>query len=231
MFGLFYKILRILYNLFFIPKPPNLLGDREVEYAFVASQIPNGHGNALDFGSGRSNLSLMAALSGYRVTATDLTPNGFMFKNKNIKFLISDILKEPVKKNYFDLVINCSSIEHVGLSGRYGVFQSEPDGDLLAMSILRNSLKKQGIMILTIPVGIDTVVGSKHRVYGINRLTKLLKEFSITKEIYWTKGSRNIWVECSRKKALSKKPSDHFYNLGCFVLSPKRIGVKLQPKD
>jgi len=53
---------------------PNLLGDRDIEWSWVASQIPPSGGDALDFGAGNSSLGLVAALRGFKVVAMDLTP-------------------------------------------------------------------------------------------------------------------------------------------------------------
>jgi hypothetical protein len=52
----------------------NLWGDRDVEYSFIAAHMPNGPGKALDFGSGSSYMSLLAALRGFEVIALDLEP-------------------------------------------------------------------------------------------------------------------------------------------------------------
>jgi hypothetical protein len=74
-------------------------------------------------------------------------------------------------------------------------------------------------MILTIPVGVDTVVKTKHRVYGKKRLPLLISDYKVLKEVFWIKDSKNRWITSSKQKALSFKTSNYFYNLGCFVLS------------
>jgi len=55
-----------------------------------------------------------------------------------------DILKVDLPAKHFDLVINWSTVEHVGLAGRYGVTKSRPDGDLEAMARLRDLMKPGG---------------------------------------------------------------------------------------
>jgi hypothetical protein len=52
----------------------NLWGDRDVEYSFIAAHMPNGPGKALDFGSGSSYMSLLAALRGFEVIALVWSP-------------------------------------------------------------------------------------------------------------------------------------------------------------
>ena len=63
------------------------------------------------------------------------------------------------------------------------------------------------------------------RVYGLQRLPKLLGLFVVTKEEYWVKNSKNQWVRTVREDALNfhtrYDPSDPHgcaYALGCFVL-------------
>lgn len=208
-----------VYKRIFIPPAPNLIGDRDLEYAFIASNIPAKQGNALDFGSGKSNLSLISALRGYEVTSLDLLPNRLSYKHKNIKFIQKDIMNTNFPNNFFDLIINCSSIEHVGLPGRYNVAEKSINGDLIVMSKLSQILKKAGIMLLTIPVGVDVTIGSYHRIYGKKRLPKLLNKYNIRKELYWGKSKKNIWVEIKKSPALQIRGSKHYYGIGCYVLS------------
>ena len=80
--------------------------------------------------------------------------------------------KSPMK---FDMAFSISSFEHDGL-GRYGD-QLNPDGDLLAMAKMKSILKPNGILFLAIPVGRDVLVWNAHRIYGINRLPLLLKNW------------------------------------------------------
>ena len=215
--SLFIVILNIFQKIKF-GAPPNLIGDRDIEYSFIAANIPEKKGEILDFGSGGTPLSLIAELKGNDVTAFDLIKYDYNYKTK-FKFIQGDILKTiQLKENYFDTIINCSSIEHVGLNGRYGITEDFPDGDLLAMTKLKDLLKKNGTMLLTIPVGKDKIVKGMHRIYGKKRLPKLLSDFSILKQIYWVKNSINQWQETTRRNALNTKGSEKYYAIGCFVL-------------
>jgi hypothetical protein len=116
-------------------------------------------------------------------------------------------------------------VEHVGLSGRYGVTDPRPEGDLEAMKILVQAMKAGGIMLLTIPIGLDQVFTPLCRVYGNRRLPLLLAGYSIVKEKYWNKNNSNSWSSCSREEALQFHASagswdylQNIYALGCFVL-------------
>ncbi len=204
---------------------PNLAGDRNIEWSWVASQMPDGPGNALDFGAGPSFLGLIAAQRGFDVTAVDLGPVQWNYSHPGLRFLHGDILELPLPEKSFNLVINCSTVEHVGLSGRYGVTHDLIDGDLNAMSRLKELMTLEGLMLLTIPVGQDAVFSPMTRVYGEKRLPKLLEGYTIEKEAYWTKDDENRWIPTTQKTALSFKasagswnPLKNIYALGCFVL-------------
>ena len=204
---------------------PNLLGERDIEWSWMASQMPSGPGEALDFGPGRSYLALIAARRGFNVTAVDLKSVQWSYVYPRLRFLHGDILKLPLAKEHFDLVINCSTVEHVGLVGRYGVTESRPDGDLDAKARLRELMKPDGVMLLKVPVGQDAVFAPLARVYGGQRLPQLLNDYVVEKEEFWVKDGQNRWTLCDKETALDFKasagswdPLQNVYALGCFVL-------------
>ena len=209
-------------------KTPNLAGDRDIEWSWVSSQMPSGPGKALDFGPGTSSLGLMAVQRGFRVIAVDLEPVQWYYFHPELEFIQGDILKLSLPPKHFDLVINCSTVEHVGLAGRYSVAESSPDGDLEAMAHLRELMKPGGIMLLTIPIGQDAVFVPFCRVYGAERLPRLLGGFNVQKEAFWVKDNHNRWILAGRETALnfqtsagSWNPLSNIYALGCFVLERK----------
>ncbi len=203
----------------------NLLGDRDIEWSWVASQMPSGPGEALDFGNGGTYLGLIAALRDFNVLAVDLGAVCWPYEHPNLRFRQGDILKLPFSEKYFDLIINCSTVEHVGLVGRYGVIEDRQIGDLEAMALLRKLMKPGGIMLLTIPLGQDAVFPPMCRVYGKQRLPQLVDGFTVEKEIFWAKNEYNLWIQCDREMALtfhasagSRNPLQNVYALGGFVL-------------
>ncbi len=204
----------------------NLAGDRDIEWSWVAAHVPQGPGRALDFGCGGGALGLLAVQKGFEVTAVDLEEIRWFYWHPKLKFLREDIFS--VKRfgaDCFDLVINCSAVEHVGLAGRYGVMDEEPNGDILAMQHLRSLMKFGGKMLLTIPVGRDAVFKPMARVYGEKRLPLLLEGYEILKEEFWLKDSANRWVLTEKNAAVQFKAAMGAPNalknacaLGCFVL-------------
>lgn len=206
--------------------PVNLWGDRDIEWSWVAAHIPSGKGEALDFGNGGSHLGLSAAHHGFNTTAIDLEAVQWPYTHPNLRFVQGDILKLPLPKEYFDLIINCSTVEHVGLAGRYGETKQSRDGDLEAMGRLKELLKLRGMMLLTIPIGQDSVFAPLHRVYGAERLPQLLEGFTVEEEQFWIKNGQNRWQVCDKQSALGFKaivgsltdPLQNAYALGCFIL-------------
>jgi SAM-dependent methyltransferase len=197
---------------------PNLEGDRELEWSWVAANLGRGPGTALDFGCGLSGfLSMTAARRGYDVTAFDLRAIRWPHCHPSVRFSQGDMLQPHFNPSSFNLIINCSTIEHVGLSGRYGSVD-RPDGDLEAMAALRGLLAPDGMMVMTIPVGQDAVFRPSHRIYGRERLPRLLNGWKIERKEFWTKDGDNRWVPVDETKALNQPGSESYYGLGLYVL-------------
>jgi hypothetical protein len=115
-------------------------------------------------------------------------------------------------------VINCSTVEHVGLAGRYGIKEDMPDADFRVMALLRALMKDTGRMLLTIPVGREAVIRPLHRVYGKERLKELLSGYEVIQTLYWAKDAKNRWILSDDEIVFSVKPGKQFYCLGCYVL-------------
>ena len=70
-----------------LPEPEgkiNLSGDREIEWSYIASRLPNGSGSVLDFGAGHGNMSVHAIQKGYQVLALDLEDNPFHWSHPEV---------------------------------------------------------------------------------------------------------------------------------------------------
>src|SRR5919108_6272368 len=85
----------------------NLWGDRSVEWSFIAAHMLMGPGEALDFGSGASHMSLIAARRGFRVTALDLEPQLLPWRHSSARLVQGDLLQVTFPANHFDIIINC----------------------------------------------------------------------------------------------------------------------------
>jgi 2-polyprenyl-3-methyl-5-hydroxy-6-metoxy-1,4-benzoquinol methylase len=200
---------------------PNLSGDREMEWTYIAARIgryADENSCVLDFGCGTGTLSIAAASICSHVLSIDLMPQQFETGYSNIEFRQVDVMKLNEQRYRFDLIINCSTIEHVRLRGRYNVSTESLDGDLDAMKKLLKLIKPNGFMLMTLPVGHDAVIKPLHRIYGAEKLPRLLDGYRVIESSFWLKGERNIWIPCSRQKALTEVGNDHYYALGMMVL-------------
>jgi SAM-dependent methyltransferase len=212
------------------PAPPlvNILGERSVEWSFLSAEMPSGPGEAFEFGCEQGYMSLLAAQKGFHVIANDLQEQKFTWEHPNVEFRKGDFLRLDLPSNSFDLLINCSSVEHVGIVGRYGIEAEQNDGDLEVMSRLAEILKPGGHFLMTAPCGRDAVMAPWCRVYGRERLPRLLAAFQVAKERYWVKNNSNQWVTSEREAALNFEPrydaeDGHrcAYALAGFVLSKR----------
>jgi Caenorhabditis protein of unknown function, DUF268 len=195
-----------------------LVGDRSVEWSFCLARLADEPGTTLDFGADVGFLSLAAAQRGHDVVAFDRMPPALEYRHPRVVPVQGDILDRPFEGRRFDQIINCSSVEHVGLAGRYGSFE-DADGDLKAMAIMRDLLDAGGRMIVTIPVGRDIVCAPLHRIYGQKRLPRLLDGYAVQEAQYWLRDpAASAWTQVDREDALRTDGSEWFYALGLMVL-------------
>jgi hypothetical protein len=195
-----------------------LIGDRWIEWSFCLARLAGPPGTTLDFGADVGFLSLAAAQREHDVVALDRMPPAVEYRHPRVVPVQGDILDRPLEGRRFDQIINCSSVEHVGLAGRYGSF-ADPSGDLKAMAIMRDLLVADGRMIMTIPVGRDLVCAPLHRIYGHERLPRLLEGYSVLEAQYWRRDpSAAAWIEVDKDDALRTDGSEWFYALGLLVL-------------
>ena len=90
---------------------------------------------------------------------------------------VTYIKPSQMSEHTFDACISISSYEHDGL-GRYGD-PLNPNGDLESMAQLKNHVKKDGLLYLSVPTGYDKVVFNVHRVYGQHRFPLLIKDWKL----------------------------------------------------
>ena len=203
----------------------NIDGERNIEWTFLSTEMPSGPGFAIEFGCENAYMSLLAAQKGFQVIATDLQQQYFTWQHPSVEFRLGDFLELELPRNHFDLAINCSSVEHVGVAGRYGITADQDEGDIEVMKRLADILKPGGLLLMTAPCGRDAVLAPWCRVYGSQRLPRLFSPFQVVKETYWVKDSQNRWVFSTRDAALDFQPRNDpnnghgcSYALGGFVL-------------
>lgn len=199
----------------------NLSGDRYVEYSWVARYLPPAQKSPqaiFDLGPAEDAVPARFAIArGYNVEAVGLMP--IKFKHPSLQFIQLDFLEYDVDMT-FSWILNISTIEHFGLAGRYGVTKDMPDADLEGMARLRTLMWPDSTMLLTIPVGLDAVVQSYHRVYGTIRLPLLLDGYKVEYVEYWGKRGTGFWDILGEGEALNTPPQmalPTYYALGLFI--------------
>lgn len=136
----------------------------------------------------------------------------------NLAILKGNILDLKLPPHSFDVILNCSSVEHVGIAGRYGVVKEDLEADVRVMRELSHLLVPGGKMLLTLPVGQDRIVRPYHRIYG-KRLEHLLNGWRVVEQKFYIKRPGvNIYVQAGREEAVADEPTDKYYGLGLFVL-------------
>lgn len=112
-------------------------------------------------------------------TAVEFQRRTCTSQRQNLRYItVAEFDQETLEGRQYDVVVSISSIEHDGL-GRYGD-PLDPDADIGDMAKAKQFLKANtGVMILAVPVGLDKVVWNAHRVYGRNRLPRLLSDWSV----------------------------------------------------
>lgn len=204
--------------------------DRTIEYQWVYDNLPAGDGLLLDVATPQGYpMPGYAASLGWNVIAVDL--NAQNASGGGVEYRRGDLLTMDIAER-FDYVLNISSVEHFGLAGRYGVTSPDPDADLSAMAKLRTLMKAGAKMLLTVPVGVDTVVLPLHRVYGAQRLPLLLGGYTVLREAYFAKRDGvDKYAPADKTTALSTRvitrslkevAAEHYYALGCFELEVAR---------
>lgn len=212
---------------------PSLKGDRDIEWGWskrMLEEFAKGQfrtARVLDFGCGRTaELTRFAARQGFVVTAVDMMPLEVSLADwPDVRFVCGDFLQQNWLQRAYDLIVNCSSIEHAGLAGRYGVVKDDPDADLRIMKVMSGLIKDTGRMFLVAPVGRDAVVGCLHRVYGSGRLEQLLDGWQIESQCFWIKDENDKWQPADQESALEREGS-LAYGIGCLVLRRLAEGLR-----
>jgi len=197
-----------------------LTGDRCIEYAFVVRNLVGldreRYKSVLDVGCLASPLTTIVREIGFVVDGVDLLPSPCVYEGTN--YIQADFLSADFKHSPYDVVILCSTVEHIGLEGRYGS-PSIKDGDIKALEKAKQILRPAGILILTVPYGQEKTVKRLHRVY--NKDGELLKyayaNFKVEIEQFYKNNSQNIWVKCEEVEAKRVAPTEYNYALGLFV--------------
>ncbi len=197
---------------------PSEIPDRMIEYAFIMRELKAKCGRILDVGctAPYNIIPLILAESGFEVCGIDI--RDFKIRHPNFTFYKGDIRRTNFQDNFFDWVIAVSSIEHIGMKGRYDS-REDPLGDRKAILEMIRILKKDGKILMTVPFGKTRVIGSSHRVYDSIGLNSLIKRLKIIKEEFYIKNRKGYWIKYNRKIATSFDSPNKGYAIACLKLT------------
>jgi SAM-dependent methyltransferase len=179
---------------------PQEIPDRMVEYPFVLRELNLENGRVLDVGSTSpyNIIPLVLADQGLEVWGIDVRE--FKISHPNFKFIKGDIRETDFPDSYFDQIIAISTIEHIGLRGRYSSTM-DLNGDRKAILEMMRILKRGGNILITVPFGRAKIVATSHRIYDGTRLRKLFDGLKIVKAEFYVKNESGYWLLCEESKA------------------------------
>ncbi|MBM3255692.1 MAG: class I SAM-dependent methyltransferase [Candidatus Omnitrophica bacterium] len=176
--------------------------DRYIEYPFAVRNLPKPPARLLDVGCAGSFFPLILAGFGYDAFAVDIRKYAIINKIKyeNFRFCNESIIKTGFPDNYFDAITAISTVEHIGLSGRYGISE-DSSADKIAVAEMKRITKPNGIIILTVPFGKAKIIKPFSRIYDRDLINQLINTLKIEKEEYYMQDSRDDWYKCTKEEA------------------------------
>jgi SAM-dependent methyltransferase len=174
--------------------PPD---SRIIENSFAFSKLMGMEkGKAADIGCvARHNpISPSLAMNGWEVYGIDIRSE-WQFHHPNFHFIQVDVREIKIESNSLDLIACISTLEHIGLIGYYGNQVEITKGDYEAMVQMRRILKKDGILLLTVPFRNTYIERPGTRVYDMKRLTPMFEGFTVKDKHIWLQDKKGDWHE------------------------------------
>lgn len=194
-------ILSVFFNLEAVETA--LLTSRTIEYPFVIQALESlPRGNVLDVGCADVNNFLAPSLAslGWQVYGVDL--RGFKLVHPGFHLVREDIRETSFPDAFFDCAYAVSTVEHIGLAGRYGITVDDPGGDIKAVREIRRILRPGGSFFLTVPYGRGgKVIKPTERVYDRARLERLLADWTVRNRLWYHQDNGGRWGQVSEEAA------------------------------
>lgn len=167
---------------------------RVIEYSWAIQKLGLAQGKkVLDIGcTSRWNI-LPATLAGLGWEVYGIDIRQMKFRHPNFHFVGEDIKHTSFPDNFFDSACAISTIEHIGLGGRFGVNKNDPQGDVEAVSEVRRIIRPAGNFLVTVPYGKRTIIRPLHKVYDKAWLKELFADWKIKNEIYYAYSEEGYW--------------------------------------
>lgn len=126
----------------------------------------------------------------------------------NLKSSSADLTNLFFESNSVESISCMHTIEHIGL-GRYGDLL-DPEGDVKAINELQRVTRKEGHLLLVVPLGKPKVQFNAHRIYSFELINNLFKDFELKNFTLIT--DENILIENADPDLVKKQE----YACGCF---------------
>ena len=169
---------------------------RYQEYWFCFSRVPEGEGvRVLDLGSGHSALPQAFREKTCYIASLEIDNKSIEYQKSKHIDVFETLLSFPDEN--LDVVISASAIEH---------FDPDNDGDIETIAQIYRVLKKGGIFVVTLPVGLNYI---KNKYAGTgNSPEKVYSQEEYEKRFgkYFKEEVREIW------EASNDEPKDYVPN-------------------
>lgn len=192
--------------------------ERIVEVPFVLRNLPYPfRGKVLDVGYRESEISYQTASLGFETWGIDLRPP--LVNYPGVRYVRGDICTYSLPRQYFNVVIALSTVEHIGLMA-YGNEKVDMDGDLHALQAIHGILKPSGRLLLTVPFG-QPGKTSWYRVYDHRALHSLLSRAGFQAEIenFWLHRGNGGWAPVPWTQAQQVNSTEKVQAVACVVAS------------
>lgn len=197
-------------------QPP--ASDRFIEYPWLLENIDITEGKLLDIGSTIGDQLYETLPKAIEINCLNL--NVKKFKHQEIKFKLGDIRKTDYPDNYFNLIACVSTLEHIGVPGRYSS-DNDPAGDARAMQEIKRILKPGGVLLATVPYGAKNVLPI-NRLYNKTRIADLFSGLNIIgQELRKFDNHWHVWLSVDEAEAAkTDMTKDGWYAL-CLIKAKK----------
>jgi len=168
---------------------------RMIEYSFVIGKLASlEKGRVLDVGCVARLNFLPAALASIGWEVYGIDTRQFKFRFPNFHFVLGDITRTDFPDNFFDAVYAVSTLEHIGLGGRYGIGKDDPEGDAKALREIKRILRGGGRLLATLPCGKEKRQATLNRVYTRDSLKELFSNWEIKEKVFYTQDNEGFWI-------------------------------------
>lgn len=195
------------------------INERAIEYPWIQKYISRiTGGTVLDVGAREGLPSTDLLLENDNLVYTlDINASPLDQKNQRLIIEKGDIRSTRFEDEFFDAVIAVSTLEHVGLPGRYGITEADEKGDMRAMQEIHRILKPDGQVFVTLPYGKGKSL-PLNRLYDAERIIRLFSGFDLQISQYFKYDSTyELWFEVSESTAAKNNwDVDPWYSLAFF---------------